>query len=79
MAAELAAVFALLKPVLADQSERLTVKVDTPNEYTLVTNSPSPFPQHKGHPLEFGSVRLGKAYASFHLIRCISVRAFHRR
>jgi hypothetical protein len=44
------------------------VKTDTPVEYTLVTKSPSPFPQHKGQPLYFGSIRLGKAYVSFHLM-----------
>ena len=54
MAADFAAVFAALKPVLS--------------KHTLVTRSPSPFPQHKGQPLYFGSVRLGKAYVSFHLM-----------
>ena len=54
MAVDFAAVFALLKPVLS--------------KHTLVTRSPSPFPQHKGQPLYFGSVRLGKAYVSFHLM-----------
>jgi hypothetical protein len=44
------------------------VKSDTPVEYTLLTKSPSPFHQHKGQPLYFGSVRLGKAYVSFHLV-----------
>lgn len=34
----------------------------------LVTESPSPFPQHKGEPLFFGAVRTGKAYVSFHLM-----------
>jgi len=29
---------------------------------------PSPFPQHKAQPMWFGEVRLGKAYASFHLM-----------
>ncbi len=67
MAADFAPVFAALKPVLAKYQNRLSVKVDTPTEYTLVTKSPSPFPQHKGQGLYFGSVRLGKAYVSFHL------------
>lgn len=62
------AVFAELKPVLGKYAKRLAVKTDTPVEYTLVTKSASPFPQHKGHPLEFGSVKLGKAYVSFHLM-----------
>ena len=63
-----ASVFAALKPVLAGYANRLTVKVSTSVEYTLVTKSASPFPQHKGQPMFFGSVRLGKAYVSFHLM-----------
>ena len=68
MAADFASVFAVLKPVLAEYANRLAVKADTPVEFTLVTKSASPFPQHKGQPLYFGSVRLGKAYVSFHLV-----------
>jgi len=68
MAADSGAVFSVLKPVLAKYASRLSVKVDTPSEYTLVTKSASPFPQHKGQPLHFGSVRLGKAYVSLHLM-----------
>jgi hypothetical protein len=68
MAADFQAVFAVLKPVLEKFARRLAVKVDTPIEYTLVTKSASPFPQHQGQPLYFGSVRLGKAYVSFHLM-----------
>ena len=68
MAADFAAVFAKLKPVLAKHAKRLSVKTDTPTEYTLVTRYPSPYPQHKGEPLYCGSVRLGKAYVSFHLM-----------
>ena len=61
-------VFASLKPILGRYSSRLLVKADLSTEYTLVTKSASPFPQHKGQPLYFGSVRLGKAYVSFHLM-----------
>lgn len=68
MKADFGTVFGALKPVLADYAKRMTVKADTPTEYTLLTKSPSPFPQHKGKPLYFGSVRLGKAYVSFHLM-----------
>ena len=68
MAADFTAVFAALKPVLAKYAKRLSVKTDTPIEYTLLTRSASPFHQHKGQPLYFGSVRLGKAYVSFHLL-----------
>ena len=68
MASDFAPVFAALKPVLAKHENRLAVKADTSVEYTLVTKSASPFPQHKGQPMYFGSVRLGKAYVSFHLM-----------
>src|SRR5437762_850760 len=68
MAAEFGRIFETLKPVLAKYAKRMLVKADTPKEYTLVTRSASPFHQHKGQPLYFGSVRLGKAYVSFHLV-----------
>jgi hypothetical protein len=61
-------VFAALKEVLARHSGRLSVKANTSREYTLVTRTPSPFPQHKGEPMFFGSVKAGKAYVSFHLM-----------
>jgi len=68
MPADFAAVFAVLKPVLGRYAARLAVKADNSIEYTLVTKTASPFHQHKGQPLYFGSVRLGKAYVSFHLM-----------
>jgi hypothetical protein len=68
MPAEFTAVFAALKAVLANCAARLSVKTDTPIEYTLVTKFASPFPQHKGQPMWFGSVRPGKAYVSLHLM-----------
>jgi hypothetical protein len=68
MTADFAEVFDLLKPVLGKYAKRLFVKTDTAVEYTLVTKNPSPYPQHKGERLYFGSVRLGKAYVSFHLM-----------
>jgi hypothetical protein len=60
--------FASLKAVLVKQANRLQVTADTASVYTLVTRVPSPFPQHKGKPMWFGEARLGKAYASFHLM-----------
>ena len=66
--AEFEAAFAALKKVFDRCAKRLVVKTDNPANYTLVTNKPSPFPQHNGHPLEFGSVKIGKAYVSFHLM-----------
>ena len=68
MAADFTGIFDILKPVLANHAGRLAVDVDKPGEYTLVSRSPSPFPQHKGHPMFFASVKLGKAYVSFHLM-----------
>jgi hypothetical protein len=68
MPADFAPIFTALKGVFAPHAKRLAVKTDTAIEYTLLTKSPSPFPQHKGQPMYFGSVRLGKAYVSFHLM-----------
>src|SRR5579885_3750684 len=68
MPSDFTAVFSALKPIMARHAARLQVKTDTPAEYTLVSREPSPFPQHKGQPMWFGEVRLGKAYVSFHLM-----------
>jgi len=68
MSPDFAPVFKALKPVFKKVAKRLVTKVDTDKEYMLVTKSPSPFPQHKGEPLFFGSVRIGKAYVSLHLM-----------
>jgi hypothetical protein len=65
---EFSRIFGALKPVMAEQEGRLAVQKDTPYEYSLVTMGPSPFPQHKGRPMWFGAVKLGKAYVSFHLM-----------
>jgi hypothetical protein len=61
-------VFASLKTVLVKHSKKLSVKHDEPAKYTLVSKTPSPFPQHKGEPMWFAEVRSGKAYVSFHLM-----------
>jgi hypothetical protein len=62
------AAFAGLKSIFEAHLDSLVVKADTPREYLLVTRTPSPFPQHRGEPMFFGSVRIGKAYTSFHLM-----------
>jgi hypothetical protein len=62
------AIFSTLKPVLSKHSKRLIVKIDTPTEYVVTAKSPSPFPQHKGQPLDFAYLRLGKSYVSIHLL-----------
>lgn len=68
MQADFGATFEALKPVLGKYAKRLSVKTDTEAEYTVLTQKASPFPQHKGHPMYFGSVRRGRAYVSFHLM-----------
>jgi hypothetical protein len=62
------AAFDSLRTVLAKFVGPLAVRADSPEVFTVVTKTPSPFPQHKGQPMWFGEVRLGKAYASFHLM-----------
>lgn len=61
-------VFATLKQLFRPHLDRLSVQSDSVTEYTLVGRKPSPFPQHKGHPMYFGMIRIGKAYVSFHLL-----------
>jgi hypothetical protein len=68
MATDFVGVFAALKPALEGEASRLAVKTDSPLEYALVTRSPSPYPQHKGQPMWFGAVKIGKAYVSYHLM-----------
>src|ERR1700691_1567535 len=68
MESDFEAVFAALKAVFGKHAGKLFVKADTAHEYTLLGRVPSPFPQHKGQPMYFGSVRLGKAYVVFHLM-----------
>jgi hypothetical protein len=68
MAADFSAAFDTLRSVFAAHEKKLSVKTDRPTEYTLHTKRASPLPQHKGRPMYFGSVRLGKAYVSFHLM-----------
>lgn len=65
---DFSAVFAALKPVFARAETRLSIAADSDAEYSLETRSASPFPQHKGRPLHFGAVRIGKAYVSVHLM-----------
>jgi hypothetical protein len=65
---EFGAAFSALRGVLARQAGKMVVKADSPEVYTLLTKTASPFPQHKGNPMWFGEVRMGKAYASIHLM-----------
>jgi hypothetical protein len=68
MPSDFALIFESLKGVLAKRAKKLRVKNDKPAQYTLLTKSPSPFPQHKGQPMWFGEVKIGKAYVSLHLL-----------
>ncbi len=68
MASDFDQVFAQLKNVLAKRRGHLAVTENTASVFSVSCTTPSPFPQHKGHPMWFGSVRKGKAYVSFHLM-----------
>lgn len=68
MPADFAPILPALKAVLAKYEKQLTVKDDSAAGYSLDSTVPSPFPQHKGQPLAFAAIRLGKGYVSFHLL-----------
>jgi len=68
MASDFDQAFAQLKNVFARRLGHLAVSEDTPSIYSVSCRTPSPFPQHKGHAMWFGSVKKGKAYVSFHLM-----------
>jgi hypothetical protein len=65
---EFAKAFALLRGVMEQHRGPLVVSGDTPARYTMIGTKPSPFPQHKGAPMWFGEVKIGKAYVSLHLL-----------
>jgi hypothetical protein len=58
------AVFDALKPVFEEYAGRLAIQVDQPGQYYLETKTP----MRKGQRLQFGGVKIGKAYVSFHLM-----------
>jgi hypothetical protein len=68
VSADLEAVFATLRPILANYANHLSVKSDTATEFAVVTRSASPFSQQSTQPMYFGSLRLGKVYVSFQLM-----------
>jgi hypothetical protein len=57
-------VFDALKPIFEEYAEKLGVQVDKPGEYYLETKTAI----RKGQRLQFGGVKIGKAYVSFHLM-----------
>lgn len=61
-------IFDALKPVLEQYSEMLRIQVDKPGQYYLETKSAAPSGPYKGRRLQFGGVKIGKAYVSFHLM-----------
>jgi len=68
MPSDAAVIFAALKPVFSKVSNRLVLRTATETLYSFSSKCPSPFPQHKGHPMDFGSIRLTKSYVSVHLM-----------
>jgi len=68
MTDDFARAFALLRNVFEQQRGPLVISADTPDRYTVVGTKPSPFPQHKGAPMWFVEVKIGKAYVSLHLL-----------
>ena len=57
-------VFAALKPIFEKYAGRMAVQTDKPGEYSLETKMAI----RKGHRFQFGGVKIGKAYVSFHLV-----------
>src|SRR5262249_55522322 len=65
---DFAEVFKALKPILEKHAGKFKVTADSAAAYSLDTQKPSPFPQHKGHGLAFAAIKPGKSYVSFHLV-----------
>jgi hypothetical protein len=61
---DFAAVFAALKELLAPYEQQLHVLQHKPEFYALVT----PKPVHKGKPVWFAAIRMGKNYVSYHFM-----------
>jgi hypothetical protein len=57
-------VFDALKPVFEEYVGRLAIQVDEPGQYYLETKTA----MRKGQRFQFGGVKIGKAYVSFHLM-----------
>ena len=64
MAESFQEIFDALKPIFEDYAGNLGVQVDKPGEYFLETKTA----MRKGQRLQFGGVKIGKAYVSFHLM-----------
>ena len=57
-------IFDALKPVFEEYAGPLAIQVDKPGEYYLETKTAI----RKGQRFQFGGVKIGKAYVSFHLM-----------
>jgi len=57
-------IFDALKPVFEEYAGRLAIQVDKPGQYYLETKTA----MRKGQRFQFGGVKIGKAYVSFHLM-----------
>lgn len=64
MAESFQKIFEALKPVFEEYAGRLAIQVDKPGEYFLETKTA----MRKGQRFQFGGVKIGKAYVSFHLM-----------
>jgi len=57
-------IFDALKPVFQEYEGRLAIQVDKPGQYYLETKTA----MRNGKRFQFGGVKIGKAYVSFHLM-----------
>lgn len=57
-------IFDALKPVFQEYEGRLAIQVDKPGQYFLETKTA----MRDGKRFQFGGVKIGKAYVSFHLM-----------
>jgi hypothetical protein len=60
--------FDALRPVFEEYAGRLAIQVDQPGQYYLETKAAAVSGPYKGRRLQFGGVKIGKAYVSFHLM-----------
>jgi hypothetical protein len=61
-------VFDALKVVFEEYAGHLAIQVDEPGQYYLETKSAAQSGPYKGRRFQFGGVKIGKAYVSFHLM-----------
>jgi len=57
-------IFDALKPLIEKYAGHLAIQVDKPGEYYLETKTAL----RKGQHFQFGGVKIGKAYVSYHLM-----------